>query len=313
MKYCVIGAGGCGGSIAGFMACAGKDVALIARGEHLAAIQNRGLALETTAHGRLLAPVRAVAESEYREQPDVVFVCVKEYSLPDILPFLQRITGEETVVIPILNIYGTGERLQRQLPKALVTDGCIYIAAHKSAPGEITLSSDIFRVVYGARDPESVTPERGRRLLQTARDLRDARIEATVSDSIRRDTLQKYSLISPMAACGLYYDIPVGRMQEAGEPRALFEDLVREIERLAEALGKPFLIDAVKTNLDIIDGMKPDAAASVQRDVWNGGPSEMEGLVRTPLQMGEAAGIDMPRYRMVAEKLGLTEEEDGKE
>ena len=35
MKYLVIGAGGTGGSIGAYMTEAGKDVTLIARGEHL--------------------------------------------------------------------------------------------------------------------------------------------------------------------------------------------------------------------------------------------------------------------------------------
>lgn len=34
-KYLIIGTGGVGGSIAGFLALGGKDVTCIARGEHL--------------------------------------------------------------------------------------------------------------------------------------------------------------------------------------------------------------------------------------------------------------------------------------
>ena len=47
MKYVIIGAGGTGGAIGGFLARAGKDVTLIARGEHLEKIQQRGLYFET--------------------------------------------------------------------------------------------------------------------------------------------------------------------------------------------------------------------------------------------------------------------------
>lgn len=38
MKYLVIGAGGTGGCIGGYLADAGRDVTLIARGKHLEAI-----------------------------------------------------------------------------------------------------------------------------------------------------------------------------------------------------------------------------------------------------------------------------------
>ena len=42
-KYLIVGTGGVGGSIAGFLALAGKDVTCIARGKHLEAIREKGL------------------------------------------------------------------------------------------------------------------------------------------------------------------------------------------------------------------------------------------------------------------------------
>jgi ketopantoate reductase len=44
MNYLIIGTGGVGGCIAGFLALAGKDVTCIARGKHLEAIRRQGLA-----------------------------------------------------------------------------------------------------------------------------------------------------------------------------------------------------------------------------------------------------------------------------
>ena len=64
--------------------------------------------------------------------PDVIFVCVKGYSLADTVPFIRKAAGRDTVVIPVLNIYGTGRALQAELPELLVTDGCIYISAVSS-------------------------------------------------------------------------------------------------------------------------------------------------------------------------------------
>ena len=48
MKYLVIGAGGTGGSIGAYMTRAGKDVTLIARGEHLKRIQEQGIKMDQT-------------------------------------------------------------------------------------------------------------------------------------------------------------------------------------------------------------------------------------------------------------------------
>ena len=46
-KYLIIGTGGVGGSIAGFLALNGEDVTCIARGSHLEAIRKYGLHLKS--------------------------------------------------------------------------------------------------------------------------------------------------------------------------------------------------------------------------------------------------------------------------
>ena len=74
MKYLVIGAGGTGGSIGAYMTEAGKDVTLIARGEHLREMQEQGLKMETTKKGDYtVSPIKAVDMEHYEEQPDIIF------------------------------------------------------------------------------------------------------------------------------------------------------------------------------------------------------------------------------------------------
>ena len=147
MKYLVIGAGGTGGCIGAYMAKAGKDVTLIARGEHLADIQESGLTVETNWQGTYTVfPLKACDTQHYNEQSDVIFVCVKGYSLEEIVPFIKQVAHKNTVVIPILNIYGIGGKLQEMLRSLLVTDGCIYVSANIKSPGRIQMHGEIFRI-----------------------------------------------------------------------------------------------------------------------------------------------------------------------
>lgn len=300
MKYLVIGAGGTGGSIGAFMTEAGKDVTLIARGEHLRLMQERGLRMETTVKGNYTVhPIKAADMEHYEEKPDVIFVCVKGYSLEDTIPFIQKVSKESTIVIPILNIYGTGSRLQERLPELLVTDGCIYIAAEIKEPGTILQKGDIFRVVYGTREPEELRKE----LSEVAKDLKDSGIEAVLSDNIKRDALQKFAYVSPMAACGLYYHAAAGEAQKAGEVRETFIKLMQEIDALAVAMQIPFQVDIVKTNLDILGTLEPTATTSMQRDIYAGKQSEIDGLIYEVVRMGQQYGVPVPTYEMIAQKV----------
>ena len=300
MKYLVIGAGGTGGCIGAYMTEAGRDVTLIARGAHLAAMQADGLRMETTKKGNYtVKPVKATDMEHYGEHPDVIFVCVKGYSLEETIPFIRRVAKPETVVIPILNIYGTGGRLQERLPELLVPDGCIYIAAEIRKPGCLWQNGDIFRVVFGVRKPSEY-----REVLEKVRqDLEDSGITAILSDNIQKDALQKFSYVSPAAACGQYYDAMAGDMQKPGEIRDTFAALIHEIDVLAEAMGIHFGVDIVQTNLDILDSLTPEASTSMQRDVKQGKASEMDGLIFEVVRMGRKYGVKLPVYEKIAEEL----------
>lgn len=300
MKYLVIGAGGTGGCIGAYMAEAGKDVTLIAGGAHLLAMQEHGIRMETTKKGNYTVhPVKAVDMEHYSGHPDVIFVCVKGYSLEETVPFIQQVAKPDTVVIPILNIYGTGSRLQKMLPDLLVTDGCIYIAAEIKEPGCLWQNGDIFRVVYGVREPSEYRPV----LEAVKKDLDDSGIDGVLSDNIRRDALQKFSYVSPAAACGQYYDAMAGDMQKPGEIRDTFAALIHEIDTLANAMGIHFETDIVETNLHILDALTPKASTSMQRDVKKGKVSEMDGLIFEVVRLGRKYGVSLPVYEKIADEM----------
>lgn len=303
MKYLIIGAGGTGGSIGGFLAKAGKDVTLIARGAHLAAIRENGLCFET-ADGNFSVPVKACTMEEYTDTPDIIFVCVKGYSLDSAIPFIRRIAGLNTVVIPVLNIYGTGGRLQENLPAVTVTDGCIYIAAEIKAPGTILLSGKIFRVVFGLRQntPVPVREAAEPVLTEVKADLEGSGIAAVLSSRIEADALQKFSFVSPMAAVGAFYNVQVFAVQAKGQMRSTFISLIREIKALSDAMGIPLPEDIVDINLKIMDDLAPTATASMQRDIRDGKQSEIDGLIFEVIRLGQKYRVPTPVYEMIAEK-----------
>jgi len=303
MKYAIIGAGGTGGILGFYMTKAGKDVTLIARGRHLAAMQEGGLAVEKMWDGTTeTIPVKAADMDHYSERPDVILVCVKGYSLEDTIPFIQRVANPSTIVIPVLNIYGTGAKMQEKLPNLLVTDGCIYVSANIKEPGVLIQHGKILRVVYGVREKEEYDP----RLEEIKQDFDASGIDGVLSENIRRDALEKFSYVSPIGAAGLYYHATAADFQREGEEREAFKTMIREITALAEAMGVPFERDMVEVNLKILSTLASEATTSMQRDVMDGKSSEIDGLVYEVVCMGERYHVPVPMYEKVAEKLKET-------
>ncbi|MDO5424874.1 MAG: ketopantoate reductase family protein [Eubacteriales bacterium] len=308
MQYLIIGAGGTGGCLAGYLAKAGKEVTLIARGAHLEAIQANGLTIERL-HDTLQTPVEAMTEQEYIRQErkaDVIFVCVKGYSLESVYGLLEKASHAKTVIIPILNIYGTGEKIAKVFPDLEVLNGCIYIAGERVRPGVLKLSGDIFRIVYGRTDGDTGNPV----FHQIARDLEESGILPILSENVRRDTFQKYSFVSPMAAVGAYCDSNAGDAKRPGEVREMFIACIREIDALANAMGIPFTVDIVETNLKIMDDLADACTASMQKDLARGGETEMDGLIFEVVRMGRQYGVPVPTYEKIAAKFGFAAGEE---
>ena len=299
MNYLIAGTGGVGGSIAAFLALAGKDVTCIARGEHLTAIRQNGLKLHSDLKGEHTLHIPACTAEEYQGKADVIFVCVKGYSVDSITDLIRRAAKPETVVIPILNVYGTGPRIQRLVPGVTVLDGCIYIVGFVSGKGEITQMGKIFRLVYGAHKGTDVSRDT---LLAVKRDLEESGIKADLSDDINRDTFVKWSFISAMAVTGAYYDVPMGEVQKPGEIRDTFIGLSRESNELGRRLGIDLPTDLVEYNLKVIDKLDPHSTASMQKDLARGHESEVQGLLFDLIDAAEAHGVNIPTYRRVAEK-----------
>ena len=270
---------------------------LIARGKHLEAIRKNGLTIQKLwDESRETLPVKACTAEEYKEIPDVILVCIKGYSMDETVPTIKKIAGKETVVIPILNIYGTGGRLQKKLPELTVTDGCIYVSANILEPGVILQHGKILRVVFGARKPEEETEK----MREVAKDMVTDDLEVILSENIRRDAMVKFSYVSPIGTAGLYCNAVAADFQREGEQREMFKALIREIVALSHAMGIEFAEDLVERNLKILAALSPEATTSMQRDVMEEKCSEMDGLVYEVVRMGEEYKVDMPQYKKAA-------------
>ena len=315
MKYIIIGAGGTGGILGFYMTKAGKDVTLIARNAHLEAMKKQGLSVQKMwTNETETIPVSAESMESYEakgEKADVILVCVKKYSLDSCIPFIQNIYHENTIVVPVLNVYGTGAYLQEKLPKVLVTDGCIYVSANIKQAGVLLQHGEILRVFFGVREKEDLKKLNGqldgeykaeRLLKKIAQDFKDSGIDGILSDNIKRDALTKFSYVSPIGTAGLYLHAVAGDFQREGEARELFKTLIREIVTLANAMGITFEEDLVERNLKILSNLPEEATTSMQRDVMEGKQSEIDGLVYEVVRMAEKYGAEVPAYRRAAEK-----------
>ena len=317
MKYVIIGAGGTGGAIAAYLGHYSNqlgsdnapDVTVIARGAHLAAMKEKGLIIHSAKLGNQTVKMKCCTMEEYNDTPDVILNCVKYYSLQDTIDFVNRVATKDTLVIPILNVFGTGGTMQSKLKNAVALDGCIYIFSMIEAPGVIKHPTEIFRIFFGFRKGQrqeliasGLSPEKYEKIAKQAEaDLSASGIDAKLTDTIEKDALKKFSFVSPMGAASLYYSGTGKDFQVPGPKQDTFFALVREVEALGNAMGITYDEDLIEINRKIMMDLTPDSTTSMQRDIAAGKDSEIDGLVHRIVRLADEYGIDLPTYRMISE------------
>src|SRR2546426_4262581 len=138
MRIAVMGAGGVGGYFGALLARAGHEVTFVARGAHLAAIQQHGLRVESTLDGAFTVPGQALGDTTQAGPQDLVLFTVKMYDNAAALAATQPLVGDDTVVLTLQNGIDNGEQLAAVFGAARVMIGSAYMEGRVKEPGVIT-------------------------------------------------------------------------------------------------------------------------------------------------------------------------------
>src|SRR5574341_168455 len=146
-----MGSGGIGGYFGGLLARAGEEVACIARGAHLEAIQKHGLQVKSVAGDFHVRP--KVTHNPSAVGPvDLVLFCVKAYDTEAAGKQVRPMIGPQTTVLCLLNGVDNEERLAAVLGDRHVMAGVVHILSTISAPGVISQTAGPRRIKFGEMD-----------------------------------------------------------------------------------------------------------------------------------------------------------------
>jgi 2-dehydropantoate 2-reductase len=97
-----------------------------------------------------------------------------------------------------------------------------------------------------------------------------------------------------MSAIGALTRVPIGAWRSIPETREVAVRALREMVAIATARGVKLGDDAVERTLQRYDAMAPESTSSLQRDLMEGKPSELDAQVGSIVRMGREAGVPTP-------------------
>jgi len=290
MRIAVFGAGGVGGYFGARLAQAGESVVFIARGAHLDAIRREGLRVESPLGFVTLRPTAATDEPAAVGAVDAVLICVKAWQLGDAARSLQPLLGTDTFVVPLQNGVEAADQLAAAVGQERVLGGLCRIVSYVSGPGRIRHAGLDPRVEFGERGGAR-TPR-----VEALRRAFDKAIGVSVGTpaDIEAAVWAKFLFIAPFSGVAAVARRPAGALRRVAETRRMIEEAMSEVYRVARARGVDLHDGTVGDGMRFVDGLPEDATASMQRDILEGRPSELESLSGAVVRLGRQEGVPVP-------------------
>jgi len=304
MKILVYGAGGVGGYFGARLAESGNKVSFIARGEHMRAIKESGLQLESINGDITVHPELVTSDIDEVETPDLILLGVKSWQLPEVASELKKNISKDTIVLPLQNGADNYEKLTEILPKENVLAGLCFIVSYIEKPGKIKHASFEPRIVFGEADNS-----RSKRILMISNLFSEARIDFLNPENIQLEIWKKFLFICTISGIGGLTRVSIDKIRNSAYLFDLMKQTSAEIKSVANAKDIPLNNEHIEKAFQIIENQPEGTAASTQRDIMEGKPSEIENFNGYIVREGERLGIKTPVNKMIYECLKPMEEQ----
>jgi 2-dehydropantoate 2-reductase len=298
MRIAIFGTGGIGGYFGGCLALSGEDVTFIARGEHLRAIRERGLRVESVTGDFTVHPAQATDNPAQVGPVEIVIVAVKGWQVADAAEAMRPLIGPKTLVVPLLNGVEAPDQLAASLGPDHVAGGLCGLFGALVAPGHIRNNLPAPFVTIGELD--NARTERIQRLRDA---LARSGVKADIAPDIRAALWEKLLFVGPFGGVGAVTRAPVGVFRALPETRRMLEQAMREIFAVARARQIAVADDAIARALAMIDNSPAAATASMQRDILAGRPSELASQVGAVVRLGLEVGAEAPIHTFINSSL----------
>jgi 2-dehydropantoate 2-reductase len=290
MRIAVFGTGAVGGYFGGRLAQSGEEVIFIARGKHLQAIKDNGLKVDSINGDFIIEPAQATDNPEEIGIVDMVLVCVKAWQVSDAAVAMKSMVGPQTFVLPLQNGVEAPSQLSALLGQEHVLGGLCGLISYIAEPGHICHAGADPFIRFGELDNRP--SDRTNWLCKAFG--RTSGITVNIPSDIHVAMWQKFVLIAAWSGMGAITRTPIGIFRSQPGTRQMLEQTIFEIYDVARARGIELPENVVVKTMKFLDALPSKGTASMQRDIMDGKPSELEMQNGAVVRLGKEVGVETP-------------------
>jgi len=289
LRIAIFGAGGIGGYLGGRLSQAGEEVVLIARGEHLQAIKEHGLRVDSIKGDFVATPALATDNPTEAGPVDAVILGVKAWQVLDAAKAMRPMIEPETFVVPMQNGVEATAQLASVLGEKSVVVGLGGLVSYIVGPGHILHAGGEPYVSFGESD--NSTSERTQNLLEA---FKNAGVTANIPANIQAALWAKLALMAVNSGIGAITRVPTGQWRSVAGSWKMAQQVAQEVLAVAASKGIVMPSDSLASTVARLEASAPNSTSSMQRDLMEGRFSELEVQTGAVVRLGLEAGVPTP-------------------
>ena len=298
----ILGLGGVGGYFGGLLAKAyfkSKEVEIIfiARGETQKAITENGLKIITDTTEAIVHPKLVSNNPDEIGELDYLICATKTYDIKESLLSIKKCIVPNTVILPLYNGVDAPERIKKIFPENDILQGCVYIISMIFSPGTIRKIGFYEKLFFGSNTVSDS------KLNELQSIFEKAKIESYLVENIEETVWEKFIFISALASATSYLNQNIGEILSKKKSKAVYVELLHEIEAVAKAKGLQLPEDIVEQTVIKLEKSPKEATSSMHRDLTAGNKTEVMSLTQFIVKEGLKYKVKTPLYEKIANAL----------
>ena len=290
MRIAVYGTGGVGGYFGGRLAQAGEDVIFIARGRQLESIRGQGLRVDSIKGDFVIKPIQATDDPGQVGVADVILVGVKAWQVPEAARAMRPMVAPATLIVPLQNGVEATPQLAAVLGTEHVLIGLCGLMVFITGPGHIRhVALDPF-ISFG--EPDNRSTQRVENLRQVFG--RTVGVRVDIHPDMHTALWMKFLFLTASTGVGAVTRSPMGIYRSLDGCRKMFEQAAQEVCSVALARKIVLPPNSVSQMMAMLNASPAKGTTSIQRDIMQGRPSELEALNGAVVRMGRELGVETP-------------------
>jgi len=288
----IVGAGALGAMYAERLLAAEVPVAFLADGARAERVRRDGVVVNDR---KMHIPVYTPGEYEALPPPTHILVALKHHHLPDALPSIAAVAGEDTIVFSVMNGIDSESQLAAALGESIDTSRVVYaMAAGMDAvrDGASVRYTRLGTIWIGERtnDPEQPSP----RIRRVVAFLSRAGIPCTVPPDMEHALWNKFMLNVGINQWSAVLGAPYGVFHRQQAARSVMRATMQEVVAVAHRAGVALSQDDVDHWFEVIATLGPDGKTSMLQDVMAGRKTEVEMFAGQVVELGQRWEVPTP-------------------